>query len=223
MIYLVYALGLILTIALLFYFNIKGRNESIELTDSDNITKICVGTLPDSQGALKNFEIIDSEDIKILVNYFESLHTDRNRGWSYLSKTCGMPYSLIFFSDNETNEVLFGGTSITVDGKRKKVSYQENLIFESLLGNIIVRNYQKNRVDNLIAGEIIKLSEEPGRGGCIIDSSDVEIDITDAYTFDTITNSGWCDLHPGDQVEVYLQDGTQKADAVFVMPDGKGK
>lgn len=35
--------------------------------------------------------------------------------------------------------------------------------------------------------------------------------------YDTIQNEGWCDLHKGDRVKLYMKENDQDAEAVFIV------
>jgi len=126
----------------------------------DTIVKISISTLPPSEGLFENLEITDPEDIKTIVDYFNGIHTTKtkkNRNEYY-----GMAYLLVFQSDeNKTIEVnFFGNMFITVNKQTKEVPYDEAIVFDSVISNIISKQYRDDKTDNLPVGKVTGVSIE---------------------------------------------------------------
>ncbi len=200
------------------YREYKEVDEALNTIFEDKITKISISTLPIPQGPFKNLEITDSENIKILVDYFEAIHTIKTRKNPDLYFG-GMSYLLVFQVDgNNTIEVNFDGAMfIMINEHVKEVGYKEAIAFDNVVGNIILGQYHNNKEKKSISGKIIEIYNKNKNRTCVIDTSNDKIDISYSYIFDTVKGIGWSNLRKGDQVEIYLQDNTKNAEAVFII------
>lgn len=201
----------------------KKNEESIgrEKIFESNVTKINISTLPPSKGILDNFEITDVEEIDAIKNYFETLHakeTDKD-----INEYAGMSYLLQLECDGKkAEEINLMGNMFVITGEEiEEAPYEEMVAFDGVLARIILKRYQKDKEITPVIGEVKKIiqkeKEMKRETICMIGPQNRKINITDSYIYNTIQNEGWCDLHKGDRVKLYLKENGQDADAVFIV------
>ena len=111
---------------------------------------------------------------------------------------------------------------IYINHQTYEIFYDNEQTFDKVLGNILMNRYNSKNQTPLI-GKITDIFtekvEESRKKVCVLDTCKNKIYLSWTCVYNIKENSWWYDdVRKGDNVEIYLNEGTQNADVVFVYP-----
>ena len=184
---------------------------------TESVERISIKTLPELFSAV---ELSDIDEIETIVRYL----TELNIGKEFNPDPAGgMSYIIDVSYKDETMHriVLFGNSHITADDKTYKLSYEEAVAFDTVIGEILLSRYRADYNGMVITGRVLSVdSDSSGRSMAasiqIADDKEILVDLSavSGQILD-ISGSGWMILHTGDEVEIGL-DSNLVADKVFI-------
>jgi len=195
-----------------------GIMSHIENISPENTTRITVSTQPSLFDAV---ELTDPSDVESIVLYLKGLsisETDSNEMGS------GMGYLIEIFNNEEQaiKVVLAGNKWIEVDDSRlHTIPYNEAIIFDTIIGNILINKFRDEYEGTIVRGEVKSVSsaESGATIGCEIITDDgtlIVVDMNNKKPIIDITGTGWLILHAGDIVEIGINSNFT-ADKVFIV------
>ena len=168
----------------------------------------------------KSLDITDTEHISTVVDYLNALnpiHTKLNPG-----EYTGMAYVLkTRLKNGSEREFTLSGNKFFMEagGFTSEIPYNEAIIFDTIVANMLEDNQAKNGEPSIIGTVISIKSQKSGRNiSCVIkDSTDSEyiVDLKSANIIDS-TGNGWMILHEKDVVKIFYEKSKQDANGSIV-------
>ena len=165
-------------------------------------------------------ELTDADDIQSITQYLEGLNPSRS---STNDTVNGMAYLINILYDNstETKIVLSGNKYISInDNAAHTIPYDEAIVFDTMIGNILLNQYHNEYEGAIINGMILSVSSDASGSSiaCEVKAENdtvISINLSSIKSIIDITGSGWLILHNGDEVEIGVNENFI-ADKVFI-------